>query len=167
MGRGLFLAGATPAGTLCRRHASLLLVRSVATAAQLAGHYVSALQEAADALERRGQTRSRAKGTGGLASSCPLCDFVDARSHEVSAMAEPGGADAALCLRHVEVALARRGSVGAGSTASRTAHVESLRALSRELFELHRKSAWDAREEPKGAEQTSWIRAAHYLSYDA
>lgn len=157
-GRRLFREGAAPEGTLCRRHASLLLDRSAVTLAQLAAHYSAALQAAAGALEER-----RTKRSAGLPSACPLCDFVEARAPELAASAEPRGSEAALCLRHLEVALEAPASAGAFGAA----HIEALRALSHELGELHRKSAWDAREEPKGTEQTSWIRAAHYLSYDA
>ncbi|MCH7607313.1 MAG: hypothetical protein IIC94_01915 [Chloroflexi bacterium] len=156
-GRRLFQEGATPEGTLCRRHASLLLDRSAVTPAQLAAHYSAALQAAAGALEER-----RTKRSAGLPISCPLCDFVEARAPELAASVALDS-EAALCLRHVEVALEAPASAGAFGAA----HIEALRALSHELGELHRKSAWDAREEPKGTEQTSWIRAAHYLSYDA
>ena len=160
-GRRLFQERATPQGSLCRRHATLLLACSAISPAQLAGHYSSALQEAVDGLEQR------AKGPAGPPVSCPLCVFVDARASELAASAEPGGSEATLCLRHTELALERDASEVGGSTAFRAAHVEALRALSHELHELYRKSSWDARDEPKGSEQTSWIRAAHYLSYDA
>lgn len=155
-GRRLFHEGGAPQGTLCRRHASLLLDRSAVSPAQLAAHYASALQHAADALEER-----RTKRSGDLPSACPLCDFVEAHAGELAASAELGS-EAALCLRHTEAALDRPASGGG----FRTAHLEALRALAHELDELHRKSSWDAREEPKGTEQTSWIRAAHYLSHD-
>ena len=166
-GLRLFQEGATPQGNLCRRHASLLLACSTVSLAQLNGHYSLALQEAADALEQRAQPRRRAKGLTGLPASCPLCVFVDARARELAASVGQGGSEAALCLRHTELALERPASAGDGATAFRAAHVEALQALSDELSELHRKSSWDARDEPKGDEQTSWIRAAHYLSYDA
>ena len=155
-GRGLFQEGATPEGTLCRRHASLLLDRSAITPAQLATHYSTALQQGVDALEER-----RTKRSAGLPSACPLCDWVDAHADELAASAAPDS-EAALCLRHVEAALERPASAGG----LRAAHVDALRALAYELGELHRKSSWDARDEPKGTEQTSWIRAAHYLGYD-
>ena len=166
-GRRVFQGGATPPGSLCRRHAGVLLASSAISPAQLLGHYSLALQEAADELERKAQTRRRAKGSAGLPTSCPLCVFVEARGSELAASAGPPGSEAKLCLRHTELAIERPSSVGGGTRAFRVAHVEALRALAHELHELHRKSAWDARNEPKGQEQTSWIRAAHYLSYDA
>ena len=165
-GRSLFQEGATPPGSICRRHASLLLASSAVTPAQLAAHYRLALKQAADALEQRARSRRGAKGPAGLPAACPLCVFVDARDREPAGRVEPGGPEAALCLRHMEAALGRPASAGDGGTASRAAHVEALRALARELGELHRKSSWDARNEPRGEEQTSWIRAGHYLTYD-
>ncbi len=155
-GRRLFREDATLHGTLCRRHASLLLDRSALTPERLAAHYSATLNAATDALEER-----RTKRSAGLPSACPLCDWVDAHADELAASAEPGS-EAALCLRHVEVALERPAS----ARGFRAAHVEALRVLAHELDELHRKSSWDAREEPKGTEQTSWIRAGHYLGYD-
>ena len=157
-GRRMFQEGATPEGTLCRRHAGLLLARSAVAPAQLTDHYSSALQRAVDALEER-----RAKRSAVLPTACPLCDFVEAHAGELAASGAPDS-EAALCLRHFEVALERPAASGG---AFRAAHIEALRALSDELGELHRKSSWDARDEPKGTEQTSWIRAAHYLGYDA
>ena len=139
---------------LCRRHAGLLLASAAVAPAQLVTHYSGALRGAA--VAERGT-----KGSVYLPSACPLCDWVDAHADELAARAAPGS-EAALCLRHVEVALGRPAS----ARGFRAAHVEALRALAHELDELHRKSSWDAREEPKGTEQTSWIRAAHYLGYD-
>ena len=164
-GRRLFRDEAILHGAICRRHAGLLLASSEVTPTQLAVHYAVALGEAADALEQRAQIRGRAKGLAVPTAPCPLCVFVDAHAHEIAASAAPGGSGAALCLRHTEAAMERPAG-GATSSASRAAHVEVLRALSHELFELHRKSSWDARNEPKGSEETSWIRAAHYLTYD-
>ena len=157
-GRRMCRGRATPEGTLCRRHAGLLLARSAVAPAQLTDHYSSALQRAVDALEER-----RAKRSAVLPTACPLCDFVEAHAGELAASGAPDS-EAALCLRHFEVALERPAASGG---AFRAAHIEALRALSDELGELHRKSSWDARDEPKGTEQTSWIRAAHYLGYDA
>ena len=155
-GGRLFQEGATLTGTLCRRHAGLLLASAAVARAQLVTHYSAALQTAVDLLAER-----RTKGSAGLPSACPLCDWVEAHADELAASAAPGS-EAALCLRHVEAALERPAS----AAGFRAAHVEGLRALAHELDEVHRKSRWDAREEPKGAEQTSWIRAAHYLSHD-
>lgn len=101
------------------------------------------------------------------AARCPAC--AGREDHErrlVAALAGALGDDGfrhdlgrsdGLCLPHLRRVLARSDRTGVSVLAD--LHRRRLAALDRELQDYIRKCDWSHRHEPKGEEQTAWIRA--------
>jgi hypothetical protein len=94
------------------------------------------------------------------ALACARCAALASSASD--AEVAPLGA-APLCLPHLYAALQMAPSPHAATHLAHTG-AEQLRSLERELGELIRKSDYRFRGEPRGAEATSWLRAAHLLA---
>jgi hypothetical protein len=157
----------------CREHAAVVAQQVGHTA--LVALYTDALaraRQAPDLVTSGGRRwlRRPVRPAGSPLPACPICVGIERwrpraatrwwQRRTAEAGADPG---ALFCLSHLELLRAAAPDAKARAALAREQALR-LRSLVVELGELLRKLDWNNRHEPRGAEQTSWVRAAHWLA---
>jgi len=149
------------AQSFCRPHARALLAQApTATTQQLVEWAPRALEQRLAQPHRRRRARNIVRDT-----ACPACQRRCDNTASILATVERSDPDrlgrAKFCIPHLPLVLERVSPESA--VAILDAEGELLRGLHAELGEFFRKSDYRFQHEPRGSEQSAWLRAADIL----